>query len=155
MRLTDLRAAELFSFEDLSLEELPERALVVVGPNGAGKTNLSRLIEIVIAAVERATAFSNESYVRLVQFAAGRRIEAPARRMSGLRLGMACTEEWERDLFVKFVRALLFTSLLRDTASNFDRRGVQDWVESIQASDLVPLTAGQIVVELADPATGQ
>jgi len=155
MRLVELKASELFSFEELSLDGLPERALVVVGPNGSGKTNMSRLLEIVLAAVERATSFSNESYLRLVQFAAGRRIEAAARRVSGVRLGISCTEAWERDLFVKFIRALLFTNLLRETPSNFDERGVQDWVESIQASQLVPLTVGQIVVDLRDPATGQ
>jgi AAA domain, putative AbiEii toxin, Type IV TA system len=155
MRVVDIQASELFSFDELSLEGLPRRALVVVGPNGAGKTNMSRLVEIVIAAVERSATFSTESYARLVQFASGRRLEAGAGRASGVHLGIACTEGWESDLVVRFVRAVLFTNLLRDTASNFDRARVRQWVDRIEAGDLVPFTAGHIVAELTDPATAQ
>jgi hypothetical protein len=100
MRLAEVRANELFSFEELALNDLPHRALVVVGPNGAGKTNLSRLVEIVLAAVERSATFSNESYARLLQFASGRRLEADPGCLAGVQLGIACTETWETNLIL-------------------------------------------------------
>jgi hypothetical protein len=155
MRMVALEVKELFSFDELSLEGLPRGAFVVVGPNGAGKTNLFRLIEVVRTAIERATTFSPESYTRLVQFASGRRIEAAPGRESGIRLRVACTEEWERDLIVRFVRAALFAALLKDTPNNFDKTGVLAWVNSIHADDLTALATGWIVVDLTDPETGQ
>jgi energy-coupling factor transporter ATP-binding protein EcfA2 len=155
MRLAEVRANELFSFEELALNDLPHRALVVVGPNGSGKTNLSRLVEIVLAAVERSATFSNESYARLLQFASGRRLEADPGCLAGVQLGIACTEEWETNLILRFVRAALFTNLLREAPSNFDKRGVREWVESIHADDLAPLMTGRIAADLTDPVTGQ
>jgi len=116
---------------------------------------MSRLIELVMTAIERCATFSNESYARLVQFSSGRRLEAAPGRVSGLGLGVACTEEWESDLIVRFVRAALFTGLLHDAPSDFDKSGVLEWVGSIHACDVVPFTTGRIVTDLADPATGQ
>jgi len=155
MRLTDLDATELFSFDDLALDGLPGRALVIVGPNGSGKTNISRLAEIVVAAIDRYTMYTQEPYLRLVEFASGRRIEAAATAVSTVNLGIALTEDWESDLLVRFVRAALFTSLLRDPATVMDRPGVQAWVNAIDADDLAPLARGTIRVELTDAMTGQ
>jgi hypothetical protein len=155
MRLTKIDATELFSFDELALGNLPERALVIVGPNGAGKTNASRLLEIVVAATERSATYSHESYGRLVQFASGRRLEAAPDTVSAVGIGIATTEEWENDLILKFVRAALYTSLLSGAASNFDRRGVQSWVDAIGPDDLDQLTRGRVLAELIDPTTGQ
>ena len=155
MRLTEIDATELFSFDKLTLDDLPARALVIVGPNGAGKTNTSRLVEIVVVAIERSASFSQESYSRLVQFVSGRRFEAAPGNLSAVGLGIAITEDRESDLLVSFVRAALFTSLLRDAPSNLESRGVQAWVDAIGADDLVPLTRGRILAELTNPVTGQ
>ncbi len=57
MRLTDVEARELLSFDTLQLTGLPQ-TLVVVGPNGAGETNLLRLLQIVLVAIDRAATFS-------------------------------------------------------------------------------------------------
>jgi recombinational DNA repair ATPase RecF len=106
MRVTDIQARELFSFGTLRLGGLPQ-TLVVVGPNGAGKTNLLRLMEIAVTGLERAAAFSNEAYQALVRFAASRRVGAAPADASGVRLGIALTEPWERELLARFIRAVM------------------------------------------------
>src|SRR5258706_11354058 len=123
MRLTSIEAREMFSFEQLTLTELPAQMLVVVGPNGSGKTNLSRLVEVVRAAIERAATFSQESYELLVRFGAARRLDAVPEDGSSIRLGVALTEEWERELVLRFVRAAIMASILRNAASNIETSG--------------------------------
>src|SRR5256885_1096796 len=91
MRLGGLEARELFSFQRLSLNDLPS-SVVVVGPNGSGKTNLVRLLEIVRPTIERAT-YSQEAYHTLVRFAQGRRFGAPSSQTSVVRIGISLTED--------------------------------------------------------------
>jgi len=155
MRLTKITAREMFSFGGLDIDNMPARALVVVGPNGSGKTNLSRLIEVILAAIERSATASQEAYALLVRFGAARRFDAPPANVSSVRLGIALTEEWECDLLVRFVRAAIMTSVLREAPSNIQASGLLAWVREIQADMLTPLTSGEIVVDLIDASTGQ
>lgn len=91
MRLTGIDARELLSFDTLRLDDLPQ-TLVVVGPNGAGKTNLLVVLQLVLAAIDRAANFSQEAYQALLRFAASRRLGASRADMSSVRLGIAFTE---------------------------------------------------------------
>lgn len=154
MRLTDIEARELLSFDTLRLGDLPQ-VLVVVGPNGAGKTNLLVLLRVVLAGLDRAASFSAESYRELVRLAGSRRIGAPRGRLSSVRLGIALTEPWERELLVAFVRAAVTSGLLRNAAGNADASAVIGWIrEHVTERELAPLCEGSIVVGLADAAAG-
>lgn len=130
MRLTEIEARELLSFDLLRLSDLPQ-TLVVVGPNSGGKTNLLRLLQIVLVAIDQAATFSQEAYGALVRLRnlAG---AAPA-EISGVRLGITLTEPWERKLLASFVRASIASSLLRDTATNLDASGSTTWPASTSA----------------------
>ncbi len=155
MRLTSLTAREMFSFGTLALDDLPTRALVVVGPNGSGKTNLSRLVEVILAAMERSATASQEAYALLVRFGAARRFDAAPANESSVRLGIAFTEEWESELLVAFVRAAIMASILSGAPSNIETPGLLAWVREISADMLTPLTRGAIVAELVDATIGQ
>lgn len=154
MRLTSVEARELLSFDMLQLTGLPQ-TLVVVGPNGGGKTNLLRLLQIVLAAIDRAATFSQEAYTALVRFAASRRLGAPPAGISSVRLGIALTEPWERELLTRFVRAAVASSLLRDAATNSDGTASIAWIrQHVSETLLAPLSSGVIVVDFVDAATG-
>ncbi|MGH3220868.1 MAG: AAA family ATPase [Streptosporangiaceae bacterium] len=154
MRLTSIEARELLSFDTLQLDDLPQ-TLVVVGPNGAGKSNLLVLLQIVLAAIDRAANFSQEAYQALLRFAASRRLGAARTGMSSVRLGIALTESWERELLVSFVRAAIASSVMRDAASNWDASASITWIrQHVNETVLAPLTSGSIVVDLADAAAG-
>jgi len=131
------------------------RLLVVVGPNGAGKTNLLRLVEIVRAAIERTTTYSPESYRMLVRFAAARRFGAAPGNLSGVRLSIALTEPWERELLGSFVRAAVGSVLLQATGTNLDASSVIARIrQQLSEDELRPLSRGVIVAELVDALTG-
>jgi hypothetical protein len=150
MRLTSVEAREMFSFGTLLLGELPQ-TLVVVGPNGAGKTNVVRVCEVVQAALDRAGNFSQEAYQLLARFARSRRLGAAPADLSSVRLGIALTETWERELLVCFIRAAIASSLLQGTATNSDTSGAFGWVrQNVDESLLEVLTCGEIVVDFAD-----
>jgi hypothetical protein len=154
MRLTDIEARELLSFDTLQLTGLPQ-TLVVVGPNGGGKTNLLRLLQIVLAAVDRAATFSQPAYWALRRFAASRRLGAPPAGISGVRLGLTLTEACERQLVTSFVRAAIASSLLRDTATNSDTTASIAWIrEHVSDTALAPLSSGVIVIDFVDDTTG-
>lgn len=154
MRLTSIQAQELFSFSRLQLDDLPQ-TLVVVGPNGGGKTNLLRLMEVAVTGLDRAANFSNESYQALVRFAASRRIGAAPADVSAVRLAIVLTEPEERELLVRFVRAVIASALLQGTATNSDVSGVVGWIrEHITDALLAPLASGAVVVEFADTPSG-
>ena len=154
MRLTSIEASELLSFDTLRLDDLPQ-TLVIVGPNGAGKSNLLVLLRIVLAAIDRAANFSQDAYQALLRFAASRRLGATRTSMSSVRLGIALTESWEHELLVSFIRAAIASSVMRDTASNWDASASIAWIrEHISEIVLAPLTNGSIVVDLADAAAG-
>jgi energy-coupling factor transporter ATP-binding protein EcfA2 len=154
MRLTDLEARELLSFDSLRLSDLPQ-TLVVVGPNGAGKTNLLRLLQIVLVAIDRAATFSQDAYWALVRFATTRRIGAAPADMSSVRLGITLTEPWERELLLSFVRAAIASAILRDTPTNGDASASIAWVrEHVSEAMLAPLASGAIVIDFVDAATG-
>jgi len=154
VRLTSLEARELFSFDTLRVDDLPQ-TLVVVGPNGAGKTNLLRLLEVVRVAIDRAATFSQDAYQALVRFAGSRRLAASSADLSTVRLGITLTEPWERELLVRFVRAAIASGLLRDTPTDSDTSGVFDWVRRhVGEKELAPLSAGAVVVDLVDAPTG-
>jgi energy-coupling factor transporter ATP-binding protein EcfA2 len=155
MRLTSITAREMFSFGTLDLGDLPTRALVVVGPNGSGKTNLSRLVEIIFAVMERSATSSQEAYAALVRFGAARRFDAAPANVSSVRLGIALTEEWESELLLRYVRAALMASILSGAPSNIETSGLLAWVKEINAEMLTPLIRGEIVAELVDASTGQ
>jgi len=154
MRLKGIEARELLSFDTLRLDDLPQ-TLVVVGPNGAGKSNLLVLLQIVLAAIDRAANFSQDAYRALLRLATSRRLGAPRAGMSSVRLGIAITEPRERELLVSFVRAAIASSILRDTSSNWDASASIAWIrEHVNETVLAPLSAGSIVVDLADAAAG-
>ncbi len=155
MRLTGIEAREMLSFETLALTDLPERALLVVGPNGAGKTNLCRLVEVVLAAINRSSDASPETYASLARFAKGRRFRAAPAEATSIGLGVALTEAWETDLVHGFVRAALVSDILRDAPSNVDATDLLAWTNEIDADQLAPLTQGTIVADLGDASTGQ
>jgi len=119
VRVTAIEGRELFSFDVLRLGELPS-TLVVVGPNGAGETNLLRLVDVIRAALERAATYSQESYRQLMRFAAARRYGAAPGNLSGVRIGVALTEPWERQLLGSYVRAAVSASLLQGTPASSD-----------------------------------
>jgi hypothetical protein len=81
------------------------RPLSFVGPNGAGKTNLLRLLQIVLAAIDRAATLSQDACRVLMRFAASRRLGSAPADISGVRLGITLTESSERELLASFVRA--------------------------------------------------
>ena len=154
MRLTGVEARELFSFRALRLGDLPQ-TLVVVGPNGSGKTNLLRVLQIALVAIDRAANFSQEAYQSLARFAASRRLGAVSADVSTARLGLAFTEEWERELLVRFVRAAIASSVLQGTATNSDTSGVFGWLrQHINEALLAPLSCGDIVVDFIDEPAG-
>lgn len=150
MRVTAIEACELFSFDALRLGDLPQ-TLVVVGPNGAGKTNLLRLLQVAVTGVDRAARLSDEAYGALVRFAASRHVGAAAEEISAVRLGIALTELWERDLLTRFMRAVTASAFLQGTATNADVSGTVSWVREHVSSDLLaPLANGAVVIEFAD-----
>jgi energy-coupling factor transporter ATP-binding protein EcfA2 len=154
MRLTSIDARDLFSFETLQLDDLPQ-TLVVVGPNGAGKTNLLRLLQVVVTAVDRAATFSQEAYRELVRFAGSRRLGAAPADISSVRLGITLTEPWEHELVASFIRAALAAGILRDTPTNSDASGVFAWVrQHVSETALAPLSSGTVVVDLVNAPTG-
>jgi len=154
MRLTDVEARDLLSFDTLQLSDLPQ-TLVVVGPNGGGKTNLLRLLQIVAVAIDRAATFSQDAYRALVRFAASRRLGAARADISSVRLGITFTESWERELLASFVRAAIASGILRDTPTNADASGSMAWVrQHVSQTALTPLSSGAIVVDFVDAATG-
>ncbi len=155
MRLRTFRARELFSFDRLDLEDLPGGTLTVVGPNGAGKTNIVRLLAIIGTAIDRAATYSQEAYSSLVRHAASRRFGAPTASGSMVSLGLALTEDWERELMVRFVRAAIFAQLMQGQPTNTDPAPLAAWLhDHVDASKLSPLAAGRIVVDLVDPSAG-
>ena len=154
MRLTDIEARELLSFDMLQLNDLPQ-TLVVVGPNGGGKTNLLRLLQLVLMAIDRAATFSQDSYQALLRFAGSRRLDAAPADLSSVRLGITLTESWERKLLASFVRAAVASSVLRDKPTNTDASGSIAWTRKhITEMALAPLMTGTIVVDFVDAATG-
>ncbi len=154
MRLTDIEARELLSFDRLQLSDLPQ-TLVVVGPNGGGKTNLLRLLQIVVVAIDRAATFSQDAYWALMRFAASRRLGAAPADISSVRLGITLTEPWERELLASFVRAAIASSILRDTPTNGDASGTIAWArQHVTQTALTPVTSGAIVVDFVEAATG-
>lgn len=154
MRLTDVEARDLLSFDSLRLSDLPQ-TLVVVGPNGGGKTNLLRLLQIVLVAIDRAATFSQDAYWALMRFAASRRLDAAPADISSVRLRIALTESWERELLASFVRAAIASSILRDTPTNGDASGTIAWVrQHVSQTALTPLNSGAIVVDFVEAATG-
>ena len=156
MRLTSIEARELFSFDRLNVRDLPARTLVVVGPNGAGKTNLIRLLEIGRAASERAANYSHEAYWTLARFGGGRRYGAVSGSGSGVRLGIALTEPWERELLVSFVRAAIASGILQGAPTNSDTGSLIAWIKAhVGAEELAPLTEGMLLADLVDEITGQ
>jgi energy-coupling factor transporter ATP-binding protein EcfA2 len=155
MRLTRIEAHEIFSFGTLILDDLPEQTLIVVGPNGSGKTNLLRLVQIVLAAIERSATSSMEAYHLLSRFGAARRFEAMSANVSSVRLGIAITEKWERELLLGFVRAAIMTSILRDNPGGLDESHLLAWISEISADALTPLMQGEIVANLVDATLGQ
>jgi energy-coupling factor transporter ATP-binding protein EcfA2 len=155
MRLTRVEGHEMFSFGTLVLNDLPEQTLVVVGPNGSGKTNLLRLVEVVLAAIERSATVSMDAYHSLSRFGAARRFEAAPASASSIRLGFAITEKWESELLLRFVRAAIMTNFLRDNPSGLDESHLLAWINDISADALTPLTQGEIVTDLVDTTTGQ
>lgn len=153
MRVTDVEARELLSFDTLQLTGLPQ-TLVVVGPNGGGKTNLLRLLQIVLVAIDRAATFSQEAYWALTRFAASRRLGAPPASISTIRLGITLTEPWERELLASFVRAAVASSFLRDASTNSDSSGsIASVRQHVTETELAPLSSGVIVVDFVDTAT--
>jgi hypothetical protein len=155
MRLNRIEAREMFSFEALILHDLPEQTLVVVGPNGSGKTNLLRLVEVILAAIERSATTSMDAYHSLSRFGAARRFEAAPASATSIRLGIAITEKWESELMLRFVRAAIMTNFLRDNPSGLDESPLLAWINDIPANALTPLTQGEIVTDLVDATTGQ
>jgi energy-coupling factor transporter ATP-binding protein EcfA2 len=154
MRLTDVQARELLSFDALRLSDLPQ-TLVVVGPNGGGKTNLLRLLQIVLVAIDRAATFSQDAYWALMRFAASRRIGAAPADISSVRLDITLTEPLERELLASFVRAAIASAILRDTPTNGDVSASIAWVrQHVSEAVLAPLASGAIVVDFVDAATG-
>lgn len=154
MRLTDVEARELLSFDTLQLSDLPQ-TLVVVGPNGGGKTNLLRLLQIVLVAIDRAATFSQDAYRAPMRFAASRRLGAAPADISSVRLGITLTEPWERELLASFVRAAIASGILRDAATNWDASGSIAWVRQfVTETALRPLNSGAIVVDFVDAPTG-
>lgn len=155
MRLNRVEAHEILSFETLILDDLPKTTLVVVGPNGSGKTNLLRLVEVVLSAIERSATASMDAYRSLSRFGAARRFEATSASVTSIRLGIAFTEKWERELLLNFVRAAIMTSILRDNPSGLDETQLLAWINAISADMLSPLMQGEIVTNLVDTMTGQ
>lgn len=154
MRLTDVEARELLSFDMLQLSDLPQ-TLVVVGPNGGGKTNLLRLLQIILVAIDRAATFSQDAYRTLTRLATSRRLGAAPANVSSVRLGIMLTEPWERELLASFVRAAIASSILRDTPTNGDASGSIRWVrQHISQTALTSLGSGAIVVDFVEAATG-
>src|SRR5260221_4106154 len=153
MRLTEIEARELLSFDTLRLADLPH-TLVLVGPNGSGKTNLLRLLQIVLIAIDRAAMFTQEAYRVLARFAESRRLGAAPGEVSSVRLGITLTEPWERELLASFVRTAIASSILRDTATNWDTSGCIAWArQHVSETVLAPLSTGVIVVDFVDAAT--
>ena len=155
MRLTGIAAEEMFSFDALRLADLPAHTVVLVGPNGSGKTNLFRLVEVVLAEVERVSSSSQGAHELLVAFAAGRRYEAVASRPSSIRIGIELTEPWEQELLRYFVQASVMSSLLRNTLDHQQTERLLAWIAEINDEALAPLTNGEIVTELVDTVSGQ
>lgn len=156
MRLTSIEARELFSFDRLEVRDLPARTLVVVGPNGAGKTNLIRLLEIGRAASERAANYSQEAYWTLARFGRGRRFGAVSGSSSGVSLGIALTEPWERELLASFVRAALASGILQGAPTNSDVGNLIVWIKAhVGTDELAPFAEGVLVADLVDEITGQ
>lgn len=156
MRIESIEARNLFSFDRLKIHEIPAGMLVIVGPNGAGKTNVVRLLELIHAAIERTATHSQDAHRALRRFARGRRIESISRDATSVRLGIALTEAWERDLLLHFIRAALVSSIAQGAPTNRDRSGLAAWVrEHVRGDDLAPLTEGSIVADLVDEASGQ
>jgi energy-coupling factor transporter ATP-binding protein EcfA2 len=116
MRLTDVEARELLSFDTLQLSDLPQ-TLVVVGPNGGGKTNLLRLLQIILVAIDRAATFSQDAYRTLTRLATSRRLGAAPANVSSVRLGIMLTEPWERELLASF-------GLVAEVWCNLGKRGL-------------------------------
>ena len=52
MEVRSVSACGILSFEEFHLD-LNSQLTLIVGPNGAGKSNLGRLLEVVMAAIER------------------------------------------------------------------------------------------------------
>ncbi|HTX83132.1 MAG TPA: AAA family ATPase [Streptosporangiaceae bacterium] len=155
MRVTAIEGRELFSFDVLRLGELPS-TLVVVGPNGAGETNLLRLVDVIRAALERAATYSQESYRQLMRFAAARRYGAAPGNLSGVRIGVALTEPWERQLLGSYVRAAVSASLLQGTPANSDTGELIARIRiQLDEDELEPLSSGAIIAELTDAVAGQ
>jgi energy-coupling factor transporter ATP-binding protein EcfA2 len=155
MRLTDIEARDLLSFDTLQLSDLPQ-TLVVVGPNGGGKTNLLRLLQIVVVAIDRAATFSQDAYRALLRFAASRRFGAAPADISCVRLGITFTESWERELLASFIRTAIASGILRDTPTNGDASGSIAWVrQHVSQTALTPLMSGAIVVDFVEEAIGR
>jgi predicted ATPase len=155
MRVTDIQAWELFSFDRLRLGNLPQ-TLVVVGPNGAGKTNLLHLLQVTLAGLDRAAGFSEDAYQALVRFAASRRLDAAPADLSAVRLSITLTEPWEHELLTRFIRAAIASGLLQGAPTNADVSGVIGWIrEHITGTLLAPLGSGTVFVEFADTSSGR
>ncbi len=91
----------------------------------------------------------------LVRFAAARRVGAPPGNLSGVRLSIALTEPWERELLGSYVRAAVGSALLQGTATNGDASGVIARIrQELTDDELMPLSRGAIVAELTDAVTG-
>jgi hypothetical protein len=144
MRITDISARGLLSFEDFALD-LDSRITVVVGPNGSGKSNLGRVVELVRRAIESADRSSTQLEQTLAMFYAGRREFLPPHGIE-VRVGFELTDEFERQLLVAFVQAAAAAALVGNTLGA-DTEAIETWVErQITVRRLTPLFRGALVV---------
>ncbi len=144
MRITNISATGLLSFEDFALD-LDSRITVVVGPNGSGKSNLGRVVELVRRAVESADRNSTQLEQVLATFYAGRRAVLPVNGIE-VRVGFELTDEFERQLVVAFVQAAAAAALVGNT-SGADTEVIETWVErQITRRRLAHLFHGGLVV---------
>lgn len=146
MRLTSLAATDFGPFEHVHVP-LEGPITVIVGPNGAGKSNQLSIMTVAGLALGWAGGGVRDAFGQLQIYAAAFRQGARSDGFA-IRLAWACTEEWERRLWVSFIRAVLAAGLIEHVQSRPERRQtMENYVDSVTEETIAPLLDGSIVVQ--------
>lgn len=146
MRLTSFAATDFGPFEHVHVP-LDGPMTVIVGPNGAGKSNQLSIVTVAGLALGWAGGGVRDAFGQLQIYTAALRQGARPDRFA-IRLALACTEEWERSLWVSFIRAVLAAGLVEHAQSKPERRpAVESYVDSVTEETVAPFMDGSVVVQ--------
>lgn len=157
MRITNVIADNILSFDHLEISFKDSRPTIIVGPNGAGKSNVVQLFSLARAALDSAAGMSNWLYNQdptssdaiLRSYARARYRRAQPDDPVRIEIDIELTSDTERDQVACFMRAAILNAFLEAPRwSDENEAQLVSWImEEVTVELLAELERGTLVCQ--------